>query len=189
MLTPGDWLSTGAFWSGFFNPTFWPSLLLRSCIAVMLAGLWSLLVAARAREVTFRVRTVRYAASWAICGLAAALPCLYWYWKRIPAAITDAALQGLPTPMKALDISYWFAGGMVLLLVLFGWIVPRRLHISVAAIMAVLGLGWFGSFEWFRESIRKPYVIVGYMYGNGIEVAKAETYKRDGYLAHIAYRS
>ena len=38
MLTPGTWLVTGNFWDGFFNPTFWPSLVLRSAIAVMLGG-------------------------------------------------------------------------------------------------------------------------------------------------------
>jgi mono/diheme cytochrome c family protein len=51
------------------------------------------------------------------------------------------------------------------------------------------GLGWFGSFEWLRESIRKPYIIVGYVYGNGVEVRDTDTYKRDGYLSKIAYRS
>ena len=47
MLTPGTWLVTGNFWDGFFNPTFWPSLVLRTGICVMLAGLYALLVAAR----------------------------------------------------------------------------------------------------------------------------------------------
>ena len=49
MLTPGTWLATGNFWDGFFNPTFWPSLVLRSAIAVMLAGLYALLVASRCK--------------------------------------------------------------------------------------------------------------------------------------------
>ena len=30
MLTPGAWLENGSFWSGFFNPTFWPSLFFRT---------------------------------------------------------------------------------------------------------------------------------------------------------------
>jgi len=32
MLTPGRWLETRAFWDGFFNPTYWPSLFLRMAV-------------------------------------------------------------------------------------------------------------------------------------------------------------
>ena len=38
MLTPGRWLETHAFWDGFFNPTYWPSLVLRTGIAVLMAN-------------------------------------------------------------------------------------------------------------------------------------------------------
>jgi len=189
MLTPGAWLATGNVWDGFFNPTFWPSLVLRSAIAVMLAGLYALLVASRCKPDGFKVRMVRQTAGWAIVGLAAAFPSLYWYWSAIPTTITAAALQGLPTPMRALYYSHWFAGTIAVLVILFGLIVPRRLHLSLAILTLAAGLGWVGSFEWFRESIRKPYVIVGYMYGNGVEVREADTYKRDGYLSKITYRS
>jgi mono/diheme cytochrome c family protein len=189
MLTPGTWLATGNFWDGFFNPTFWPSLVLRSAIAVMLAGLYALLVASRCKPDALKVRMVRQTAWWGIVGLATALPSLYWYWRAMPATITTAALQGLPTPMQALHYSYWFAGTIAVLLILFGLIVPRRLHPSLAVLTMAAGLGYFGSFEWFRESIRKPYIIVGYMYGNGVEVRDTDTYKRNGYLSKIAYRS
>jgi len=189
MLTPGDWPVTGNIWDGFFNPTFWPSLVLRSAIAVMLAGLYALLVAARCQPAAFKARMVRQTACWGILGLAAALPSLYWYWRAIPATITTAALQGLPTPMRALQYSYGFAGALVVLLILFGLILPRRLHLPLAVVIMVAGLGWFGSFEWFRESIRKPYVIVGYMYGNAVEVREADTYKSNGYLSQIAYHT
>lgn len=32
MLTPGAWLTDNNFWSGFFNPTFWPALFFRTLI-------------------------------------------------------------------------------------------------------------------------------------------------------------
>src|SRR6266702_1176912 len=55
MLTPGEaWLQvagTGAeasrFWNAFFNPTYWPSLLLRVMVCVSLAGVWALVTASR----------------------------------------------------------------------------------------------------------------------------------------------
>lgn len=189
MLTPGSWLTTGRLWDGFFNPTFWPSLVLRSSVCAMLAGLYSLLVAARLKPGESRARIVRQTAWWGLGGLAVALPSLYWYWRMIPATVTAAALQGLPTPVAALHYSYWFAGIMAVLLILFGLIAPGRLRVPVAAVLMAAGLGWFGSFEWFRESVRKPYIIVGYMYGNGLQVVDAETYKKAGYLSSIAYRS
>jgi mono/diheme cytochrome c family protein len=189
MLTPGAWLATGRLVDGFFNPTFWPSLVIRSAVCVMLAGLYALVVAARLKPGESRARIVRQTAWWGIGGLAVALPSLYWYWKTIPAAVTTAALQGLPTPVAALHYSYWFAGIMAVLLVLFGLIAPGKMKVLVAAALMAAGLGWFGSFEWFREAVRKPYIIVGYMYGNGSEVADAGRYEKEGYLAGITYRS
>jgi mono/diheme cytochrome c family protein len=59
----------------------------------------------------------------------------------------------------------------------------------MAIVMMAAGLLFFGAFEWSRESIRKPYAIYGYMYGNGIDVAQAEQLKTDGMLAHIDYRT
>ena len=188
MLTPGTWLATGRLWDAFFNPTFWPSLVIRTCVCGMLAGLYALLIAARSEPV-IKVKMARLSSWWGLLGLAAALPSLYWYWQAIPAAVTAAALQGLPTPIRALQYSYWFAGCIAVLLLVFGMILPKRLRVSVAMLIMAAGLGWFGSFEWFRESIRKPYVITGYMYGNGIEVAGAGIYQKDGYLPHILYRS
>ncbi len=189
MLTPGAWLATGRLWDGFFNPTFWPSLVLRSAVCVMLAGLYALLVAARTTRDDSRARIVRQAAWWGICGLAGALPSLYWYWVILPGAVTTAALQGLPTPMAALHLSYWFAGILAALLVLFGLMTPAKLRVPAAVMLMAAGLGWFGSFEWFREAVRKPYIIVGYMYGNGIQVGDAEKLKREGDLSAVTYRS
>ena len=40
VLTPGRWLETQAFWDGVFNPTSWPSLLLRAGIVVLMAAAW-----------------------------------------------------------------------------------------------------------------------------------------------------
>ena len=41
MLTPGEWINDHNFWSGFFNPTFWPSLWFRFAIATLIAGVFA----------------------------------------------------------------------------------------------------------------------------------------------------
>ncbi len=128
MLTPGKWLATGNFWDGFFNPTFWPSFVFRSCISVMLAGLYVLLIASRFLPAEFKIRMVRGAAWWGITGLAGSLLSLSWYWRWIPVTITATALQTMPPPIKALELSYWFAGAIAALLLVFGLAFPRRQH-------------------------------------------------------------
>ena len=188
MLTPGTWLATGNFWDGFFNPTYWPSLVMRTGICIMLAGLYALVVAARHEADEFKARTVRDTTTWGILGLLITVGAQYWYWKAIPAAITTKAVQLMPTPIHALRYSVWLAAAIGVLLVL-GRVMARRLPVAVAGLLMVFGLAWFGAFESFRESIRKPYIITGYIYGNGVEVARTDRYKKDGYLAEIVYRT
>ena len=189
MLTPGRWLVTGNFWDGFFNLTYWPSLVLRTGVCVMLAGLYSLLVASRLEPGDFKAKTVRLAAIWSIAGLVVTMLSQLWYWKAIPAAVTAKALQSMPTPIWFIGISFWLAGAIALGMVVLVAFAPRKLGTSVALVFMALGLAWFGAFEWSRESLRKPYIITGYIYGNGAEVTETENYKRDGYLAQISFRT
>jgi mono/diheme cytochrome c family protein len=188
MLTPGQWLATGDFWDGFFNPTYWPSLVMRTGVCLMLAGLYALLVASRYEAGDFKARTVRDTATWGILGLVVTAVSQYWYWKTIPAAITTRAVQIMPTPMHALRYTVWLAVAIGALLGLCR-LLARRLPVALAVVLMALGLAWFGSFESFRESVRKPYVITGYIYGNGVEVALTDRYAKEGYLKQIAYRS
>ncbi len=189
MLTPGEWLTTGNLWDGIFNPTFWPSLFLRTGICIMLAGLYSMAVISRYKPSDFKINAVRYNAVWGILGLAIVLPSLYWYWNAIPSSVTEKAVKMMITPISSIELSYWFAGAIGVLLVIFGLIFPKRQKFEIAVVVLVFGLVWFGSFEWFRESIRKPYVIYGYMYGNGIELSKKDLYEKEGYLKHIEFRT
>src|SRR5204863_7546293 len=43
-LTPGAWLESHSVWSGFFNPTSWPSLVFRTVTALAEAGLFACVV-------------------------------------------------------------------------------------------------------------------------------------------------
>jgi mono/diheme cytochrome c family protein len=188
MLTPGKWLVTGQFWDGFFNPTFWPSLVLRSAVCAMLAGIFALAAIPSSMAEAAKVRLVRFNTFWGMVGLLVALPSLYWYWQAIPSAATRTALLRMPTPIHAVRQSIFFAAIMVIFF-LFLLILPRRYHRVMAAILLLAGLGWFGSFEWFRESMRKPYVISGYMYGTGIGVAEASSLQGKGYLQAMAFKT
>ena len=95
----------------------------------------------------------------------------------------------MPTPIRSIEISFWLAGVIALGMLVLAASAPRKLGTAVALGFMALGLAWFGAFEWSRESLRKPYIITGYIYGNGAEVAEAANYQRDGYLAQIPYRT
>ncbi len=189
MLTPGEWLLTGVFWDGFFNPTFWSSLVLRTGVCVMLAGLFAQVVASRYGPSDFKGRIVRYNSGWALAGLAIVVPAFIWYISQIPSDITDTAREMMRLPMNSIGVSYWYAAAIGILLVIFGFLIPRRMNLLFASVMMLFGLAWFGSYEWFRESVRKPYVIQGYMYGNATEVANEEKYREEGYLPQMGYRT
>ena len=188
MLTPGRWLETGNFWDGFFNPTYWASLVFRTGVCIMLAGLYALLVVARYAASDFKARTVRYTATWGIVGLIVTVLSQVWYWKAIPATITSTAECIMRTPMEALHYTIWLAVAIGALLGI-SLLLARRVPTVLALVLMACGLAWFGAFESFRESIRKPYIITGYMYGNGIEVARTDQYKKNGYYAEIAYKT
>lgn len=189
MLTPGQWLETGNFWDGFFNPTFWPSLFFRTGICIMLAGLYSMLVVSKIPNPESRKNTVRYNAIWALAGLVMVQPPLLWYQAAIPKDLMGTAKTIMTFPFELIDMTTWFYWPMLALIILFGFLMPKRMHISVAIILMACGFSFFGSFEWWRESLRKPYIITNYMYGNRVEVSMVDELSSGGFLNHIAYRT
>ena len=189
MLTPGDWLQTGNMWDGFFNPTYFSSLVFRTGVCIMLAGLYSLMVASRLKPSESKGRFIAYNAAWALVGMVVIVPTLFWYWTSIPEAVRTTAVEMMSTPMRSLWFVYVFGIALALMVVLVGLILRKRAHLALTIVMMAVGLLWFGSFEWFRESVRKPWVVSGYMYGNALEMVHVESYQSDGLLTHIAFRT
>jgi mono/diheme cytochrome c family protein len=189
MLTPGDWLSTGNIWDGFFNPTFWSSLVFRTGVCIMLAGLYSQLVASTEKRGEFRNRTVRSSALWGLSGLVIATLSFVWYKSDIPGEQLAAAAERFSMPFTAIDQMHFYAALLAVGFVVFGLIIPRAHRIGVAIILMAVGLAWFGAYEWFRESVRKPFVITDHMYANSLRTADIDSYSDDGLLAAITFRT
>jgi cytochrome bd-type quinol oxidase subunit 1 len=93
MLTPGAWLENSSFWSGFFNPTFWPSLFFRSFIAMVFASLFALVSAAFLPDDTTRQTMVRFAVKWMPLPFVLMLASAYWYLNAVPADIRSVMLR------------------------------------------------------------------------------------------------
>ncbi|MBD3224357.1 MAG: hypothetical protein GF313_06475 [Caldithrix sp.] len=84
MLTPGAWLENGQFWSGFFNPTFFPSMLFRTAMAVIISGLFGLARTVFLKDSAFCTTMLRYCSKWLYYPLAAIVAFGAWYYSAIP---------------------------------------------------------------------------------------------------------
>ena len=187
MLTPGRWLETRAFWDGFFNPTYWPSLVLRTGVALMLAGAYGWLVATRLLGQDGRAGLVRYLAAWGIGGVAVALLGSVWWAQNLPAEARALVFpaDGLLRPTYL--VGFAALALLTVLLVCVGFLAPRAFGVT-AGLLAILLTGtYFGAYERVREGARKPYVIHGYMYSNGVRIDEVDRLNREGILSKVRW--
>jgi len=194
MLTPGRWLATHEFRDGFFNPTYVSTTVLRTLVAVGIAGLFTLYAAARLEDDGLRERVARWAATRWIIPAAIGVPlALVWFLHAATAAgvpvhevfgveggglgallggvfSTDRA-SGYPPAQRAALVAAVAYPAIIVLTLALVWFRARRFGRTVPALLLLLGLAGMGAGEWVREDLRKPWVIRGYMYVNGVRVA------------------
>lgn len=170
MLTPGDWLITGNFWDGFFNPTFWPSVVFRSLMAFMLAGLFGFLTALSIPGEVTRNMAMRMCASWVVVSLPLMLLAGWWYLSVLPADIHAFITQ------KSQEITPYFkilpAASVVVMIgsLLMALRLPRGPRMITAGLLLVAGFAIVGAFEFVREAGRKPWIIPGHTWAQGVRL-------------------
>jgi mono/diheme cytochrome c family protein len=170
MLTSGGWVDSRRFWIGFFNPTYFPSLALRFSICLALAGVYALITASVQKDAALKARIVRWSTLWIVPSLAVVPAFGWWYIRKIPAQIWASARGPMPTATHfAALAAVLFA--VTLALAIIARLRPGRLHLAFSLLVALVALGTMGSFEFVRESLRKPYVISNYLYANSIYAA------------------
>jgi len=182
MLTPGDWAQAvesqrydAAFWSGFFNPTYFPSLMLRSLSALALAGLFACVVVNLSNRYTReeRTRIINYAA-YCLAPMALMAPASLWYFNGVPEASRIMAAGG------AIAMTLFLAFGVVCSLMIGAYayftLIRRKQYVSLstALLLSAMALVTTGAMEFVREGIRKPYVIRDYLWSNGIADRESE---------------
>ena len=202
MLTPGDtWLSVAGtgheaskFWNAFFNPLYWPSLFIRVCVCVSLAGVWAMVTCSRidgAKDATLKQTIVRWSALWVIPSFVGFPVFFAWFLWRVPEAQRQLLELGVSTigpgvftPLTRTVLIIPLASlSVVGFIYLFAWRDPRRLEFSHALCVVLLALFATASGEYARELLRKPYVIGQYMYSNGVRQSRIAEYNEQGYLA------
>jgi cytochrome bd-type quinol oxidase subunit 1 len=203
MLTPGDtWLSVAGtgmeaskFWNAFFNPTYWPSLLLRACVCASLAGVWALITSSRIdgdKQPALKASLVKWSVRWLVPSFVAMPFLMVWYYMMVPAsqqalltlgidtinagtfsAVTRMALVIIVTSATIIGVAYFLA-----------YRNPVDFNLSHAMSVLLLALIATGAGEYSREMLRKPYVIGHWMYSNGVRVKYVDRINQEGYLVH-----
>lgn len=203
MLTPGDtWLAVAGtgheaskFWNAFFNPTYWPSLLMRVGVCTSLAGVWALITSSRVdghKQPELKAGMVKWSVKWLLPSFVAMPFLLAWYLFMVPASqralltlgidtinsgtfstVTRIALIILITSATIVGVAYYLA-----------YRNPVDFNLSHAMAILLLALMATGAGEYSREMLRKPYVIGRWMFSNGMRVPYVDRINNEGYLAH-----
>jgi hypothetical protein len=182
MLTPGAWLQDRNFWSGFFNPTFWPSLVFRTGLSLVLCGVFGFITGAFVKDDELRGFIMRTCGAWVAIPFFLMLVGLWWYKTALPAAQQNMVLGGSPEMGRYLTTLLWllpilFVAGIVMTLRL-----PQALQKLMSFGAVALALIYFGAFEFIREGSRRPYIIHGHMYSNQVYVEDVAKLQDNGFL-------
>jgi cytochrome bd-type quinol oxidase subunit 1 len=202
MLTPGDtWLSVAGtgneaskFWNAFFNPTYWPSLFLRTCVCASLAAIWALVTSSRIdgeKNPALKTSFVRWSVKWLVPSFVATPFLLIWYLLMVPESQRALLTLGIDTINAG---TFSMVTRMSLIIITSATIIgtayflayrnPIEFNLSHALALLLLALMATGAGEYSREMLRKPYVIGHWMYSNGVRVPYVNRINAEGYLAH-----
>jgi cytochrome bd ubiquinol oxidase subunit I len=206
MLTPGDtWIGVAGtgheaskFWNAFFNPTYWPSLFLRTCVCTSLAGIWALITASRIdgdKQPALKTSMVQWSVKWLVPSFVAMPFLMIWYYRMVPASQRALLTLGIDTINSG---TFSTVTRMALIIIITSatiiWAAyflayrnPVEFNLSHAMSVLVLALMATGAGEYSREMLRKPYVIGRWMYSNGVRVPYVSRINADGYLANSAW--
>lgn len=182
MLTPGDWLTTGNFWSALFNPTFWPALFFRTFVALIIAGLFGFVTATWLKDAETRLSLVRYSAKWVLAPFLLYLASAWWYRGALPANLEERIFLMMPELVPFIDLFLTTSALLVLGGIIMAIRQPALLSRTLAALMLVIGLLHLGSFEFIREGGRKPYIIEKHLYSNSLRPDQLDTVAAKGVL-------
>lgn len=168
MLTPGTWVANNNFWNGFFNPTFWPALFFRTFFSIIIAGLFGFMTASFLKNKELRSTMLRYSAKWLLVPFVLFLISSWWYRAVLPSEIEIIIFQKMPQLRPFITLFMVCSGLIILGGLIMAIRMPSGLSRTMAAVMLVIGLLYFGAFEFLREGGRRPYIIYDYMYSNTI---------------------
>ncbi|HNT86837.1 MAG TPA: cytochrome ubiquinol oxidase subunit I [Candidatus Hydrogenedentes bacterium] len=201
MLTPGRaWLEVAGtgdeaarFWSAFFNPTYFPSLALRTLVCISLAGIWAFVTASRIdsyAQPRLKTEVLRWSVKWLIPSFVLLPFCFAWYLAMVPEQQLNLLELGISTigqgtftqVTRAALVTVMTSATIAAIAYLFAWRHPLDFNFGHACALLFLAFAATGATEYAREMLRKPYVVGDHMYSNGVRKSDVDRFNRDGYL-------
>jgi cytochrome bd-type quinol oxidase subunit 1 len=200
MLTPGQgWLAVAGtgqeasrFWTGFFNPTYWPSLVLRTLICAALAGVWALVTASRIdrfEKPALKAEVIRWSTGWLLPSFLLVPVALFWYLSAVPETSRQLMQLGVSTigsgmftqVTRAALVTTMASASILAVVYFLAYRNPLDFGLGHASAVLFLALAATGATEHAREMIRKPYTINQYMYSNGVRRSDVAKYNLSGF--------
>jgi cytochrome d ubiquinol oxidase subunit I len=187
-LTPGRWTATPQVWSGFFNPSFWPSLIFRTVVAMTIAALVACAVINTMTDLDRHTRTILINRAAHFLAPMAVMPVLgAWYLLVIPRDSRMWVLGG----SAAMTMFLMLAVGASLLIGLYAAVglIRQKLYINgaTATLLVALAFGATAGGEFVREGVRKPYTVRDTLYSNSMTQADVELLRRIGSVTRDPY--
>lgn len=201
MLTPGNaWLAVAGtgheasrFWEAFFNPTYWPSLVLRTLVCCSLAGVWALITGSRIEETAsgLKAHVLRWSTSWLIPSFVLMPLAFVWYLSAVPEnsrqliqAGVSTIGSGLFTQVTRAALATAMISATILAIAYFlAWRNPNDFKLGHAIAVLMLALAATGATEHAREMIRKPFTVGQYIYSDGVRRSQLAGFNQAGYTA------
>ncbi len=212
MLTPSQaWLEvagtgkeTTRLLAAFFNPTYWPSLALRTLVCVSLAGVWALVTASRIdvrTKAELKEDVVRWSVRWLFPAFFLMPLCVLWYVHQVPEGQRQLLQLGVSTVgpgsfsllTRAVLVSTMASATILATAYLAAYRRPQDFGLGYACAIVFLALAATGSTEHAREMLRKPYLIRDYLYCSGVRkvpvaiygtrMTEVEYFNQHGYLS------
>lgn len=172
-LTPGGWLDSGHVWAGFFNPTFWPTLLFRTVVCLTLASLVGCVVINAIGELNIDARRGLINRAAHLMAPMVLMPFLgLWFLFVLPEDSRSWVTGGSAamTLFMSLTVgSTFLIGGYALV-----GLIRQKLYINgaTATLLCALAFAATAGGEFVREGVRKPFTIRETLYSNSIETGE-----------------
>ncbi len=196
MMDPGNWNNDKTLFNGFLNPIYLPQLLFRTPTAMLVAGVFGMLLTTifTKKYSEIRKKAIVYTGKWILVWTPLSILGAVYYWNVMPAAMKDnmSVAVGTQEFSQYYDLLKYFiigAASLSILLAAFAISRPKRINFTYVVIPTLFVFGFLGIFERVREFIRKPYIIGNYMYSNLLRVEDYPLYRRDGILPYMTYTS
>ena len=159
-LTPGRWVETHNIWVGFFNASFWPSLLYRTVAAMSIAALAACVVIDISGPDDREARRELIGQASLFLAPMVLMPFLGgWFLASMPPDSRSWVLGGSVTMTMFMGIGV--IASVLIGAYAFGTLWYRRLYINgfMAMLLCALAFAATAGGEFVREGVRKPYSI------------------------------